>query len=170
MARTSELLVEFRYLDLIPNNSTVMCDYFGRDNLKNEENINWIWGVYEWLVKNKGVSADDLHDALISDKLNELIHKKYKNQKSFYYNKFCELNLKVGTQIDVNDEDLDSDKIKDDNHCPNCGKEGYYNINKINDSAPDCKKCFKFICKLCSKYDKESYSRTCLKCISREDN
>jgi hypothetical protein len=164
---TSELLVKYCYNDELPTNPAVICDFFD-----GYENINLILGVYQGLVKYKGVNANELHKALKSNKLNELIHQKYKYHKSGLYNKFCELNIKVGTPLELNDkyEVLDNDILNynpiDDDHCPNCNQSNYYKQNNLLGEIPDCNKCFNIVCKLCSKYDNKKYSRTCLKCIS----
>jgi hypothetical protein len=165
MNKTSKLLVDYCYNDEIPKEPELICYYFGINNIKH---IDIIFGVYQGLVKYKGVNENELHLALKYNKLNELIHEKYKNNKSGYYDEFCKLKLKVGMQLKVVD-DIINYEVKDDDHCPNCGKDGYSKKNSIIDIEPDCNICFNMICKLCSKYDKKNFSRTCLKCISYDE-
>jgi len=158
---TSELLVNYCYNSQIPEETSVIADYFGFHNL---EYINLILNIYQGLVKYKGVSADELHKALKTKKLNELIHAKYKNNKSEYYNEFCEKNIIIGLE-----DAIVNDNIEDNDKCPNCGKLGYSTKNSFEDAAPDCDKCFIFVCKLCSHLDKKEASRTCLKCYSSKN-
>jgi hypothetical protein len=126
--------------------------------------------VYQGLVKYKGITADILDKALLENKLNELIHNKYKHNKSSYYDEFCDKKIIVGVNLESDDENDYNNEYdnKDDNHCPNCGGEDYLTKNYPDDSPPDCDKCFVFVCKLCSHFSKAS--RTCLKCYSSKKN
>lgn len=166
--RTSDLLVEYCNKSQIPKEPSVICDYF---EFGNNNNINLILNVYQGLVKYKGITSNTLDKALINNKLNELIHNKYKNIKSNYYNEFCEKKIIVGVNLETSDDEGDCDSEydnKDDNHCPNCGEKDYLTKNNPNDAPPDCDKCFVFVCKLCSHFSKAS--RTCLKCYSSIKN
>lgn len=105
--RTSDLLVDYCWKSEIPKEPSVICDYFGFNNL---ENINLILDVYQGLVKYKGISADELNKALKAQKLNQLIHAKYKNQKSVYYNEFCEKKIIVGVSLEPLEDESDDNK------------------------------------------------------------
>ena len=94
---TSSLLVKYCFDDIIPQELSVLCDYFGLNNMYNYKKVETIFGVYQGMVKLMEISAEELHQALVNDKLNEFIHDCYKNRKSGYYNEFCKMNIKVGT-------------------------------------------------------------------------
>jgi hypothetical protein len=165
--RTSDLLVNYCLNDTIPSEPAIICDYFGFHNL---ENMDIILGIYQDLIKHKGITSNELNKALKNKKLNELIHAKYKNQKSKYYNEFCEKNINVGVSLEKLEDDSDNNsefEITDDDHCPNCGEKGYLKNNYPNDSAPDCKECLKDICKICSHY--KNYERICFQCYSSDN-
>ena len=107
--RTSDLLVDYCWKSQIPKEPSVICDYFGFNNL---ENLNLILNIYQGLVKYKGITIDELYNALQTQKLNEFIHMKYKNQKNKYYNEFCEKKIIVGISL----EPLEDESYKNDDN------------------------------------------------------
>ncbi len=97
--RTSEILIDYCNDDILPlDRPAVICDYFGMNNFKH---IPLIFAVYQMIVRYANITENDLHTALITNKLNELIHNNYSkmNVNNNYYNQFCKLNIKVGTPL-----------------------------------------------------------------------
>ena len=97
--RTSDILIDYCNDDILPmDRPSVICDYFGINNVKN---IHLIFAVYQTLVLYGSITSTDLHTALITNKLNEFIHNNYSkmNINNNYYNQFCKLNIKVGTPL-----------------------------------------------------------------------
>jgi hypothetical protein len=158
--------------DIIPNNA-VLVDYWG-DNINNNDNTYIIYGVYKGLYQ-KGVTYDLFHTCFLANKLDELIHKKYKHNQSEYYRTFLHKNIIIGdTYYDLNPPDYSNDphdtsfEILDDNHCPSCHSPGYLSNNRIINAPPDCSVCYKMICKVCSYYDNNNFLNICSQCqISR---
>ena len=94
--RTSDRLVEYCMLDMLPEDFPVLVDFFGvMWNDGSEDDLCTILGLYQGLVKQRGVTADDLHDACLGDKVEELIHRVYKDNETGYYVKFCESGIKL---------------------------------------------------------------------------
>lgn len=161
-------------------NDSVILDYFGLFNVINnikkkkrrkpsrkeiDKIQNTIIGIYTGLIKYKGVTDTLLDKCFWTNRLDELIHAKYKYCKSGYYNDFVKMDIKIGptpllgqydpeTKEKLNYEDFD---ILDDDHCPNCLRKGYIteHNNRIN-GPPDCANCYVMMCKLCC-YEKRSY-------------
>lgn len=152
--------------DMIPGIS-VLRDYWG-ENIQNEEIIRLIYGVYKGLYLWKGVTADLFHKCFTANKLDELIHKKYKHKKSQYYCEFVEKDIIIGNTHDLRDSEDENDDteefdILDDNICPNCSKPNF-TLNYIKNAPQDCARCCKMICNLCSYYDKKHGSNICFQC------
>lgn len=162
----------------------VIRDYFGQIEPKYYKIIN---GIYKSLFINKGIRENLLENCFYTNRLDELIHTKFKYEKSEYYEQFCKLNLKIGaTYYDLRaPEDKDSDgehddidsedgsiiyntnyfnhkklTIYDDNHCPSCFANDFQN-NRINEYPPDCCECLNIICILCSNYHEDKASYIC---------
>jgi hypothetical protein len=136
-------------------------DFFGisYDN----KNFEIMYGIYSGLIKFKGVSRELLYNCYITNRLDELIHKKYTNHKSKYYVDFVKKNIVIGdTYYSVGDEseseseedELEKIEITTDDFCPTCGSVGYY-TNKNYVEPLDCFfGCGNIICKKC-KNDKD---------------
>jgi len=156
----------------IPMSNSVLHDYFGNNN--NYEIISIILGLYAGLIKIKGIPKKLIENCFITNRLDELIHKKYKHHKSQYYKIFCEKNIKIGeTYINLNEDDnklIEKMEIYDDDYCPNCNIEGY--ITKENYKFPnykncnfvDCYLCYNNVCIFCSNYDTKKENFICHKC------
>lgn len=158
-----------------PISLSVLHDYFGIDNLNNSDNINIIYGIYAGLIKYKSVNKELFENCFITNRLDELIHVKYTFRKSSYYDMFCEKRIKIGNTYfnlktnEENDtiEDIEYLPITTDDYCPTCNIAGYVTKNNYDTNCPpDCFKCFKFVCKLCSNFDEDNYSRICYMCES----
>ena len=65
----------------------VLVDYFG--NARSEEEISIVLGLYQVLLKKKGVTEELLENCFRSNRLNDLVHVKHYHGKSGYYNEFC---------------------------------------------------------------------------------
>ena len=136
--------------DLLPSNIATISDYFG-DNLDDIE-FFILFGVYQGLVKFSGVDEELLHKCYFANRLDELIHKKYKYNPSGYYEKLKVNKIVVGKTAILNGTDM-SFEIYDDDHCTNCLKKGYITSRKTYDM--DCPECLKYVCKLCGKLGKD---------------
>lgn len=90
----------------------VIYDYFG---IHNNNYITIIFGLYVGLIKIKQISKELIENCFYTNRLDELIHKKYKNWKSQYYNIFCNNNIIIGktyinktkkiTMLNIDDDD-----------------------------------------------------------------
>jgi hypothetical protein len=155
--------------DFIPD-IPVLIDYWGK-NIDDDEITSIIYGVYKGLYR-KGITADLFHKCFLANKLDELIHKKYKHNSSGYYREFVKKNIIIGkTYYDLrasedknDDSDIEEFEILDDNTCPSCYSENYYTQNYIKNAPPDCAICCKMICKICSYYDDKECSNVCYQC------
>ena len=92
--KTSDLLIKSCIDDILPEQS-VLNDYFGIDNIKDNQKIELIFGIYQGLIKHTNITANELDIALQLNKLDELIHKKSSNHKSYYYIDFCKFGIKL---------------------------------------------------------------------------
>ena len=72
MPKTSDSLIECCYLDLLPGVS-VLVDYFG-NAWNNTEHSCIVLGIYQGLVKRRGVTANVLQEHFLKNRLNELVH------------------------------------------------------------------------------------------------
>ena len=157
MPRTSDILVKCCFKDEIPP-LPVLADYFG-DSFGDDQKENIVFGVYVGLVKYKNLNSDLLHNCFLSNRLNELIHQKYKYHKSGYYEEFCKLNINLKTVTCLYPiKESEYLPIYDDNFCPLCLTEGYYLEKKA--IGMDCEKCLHMMCTSCFKPD----TFVCKKC------
>ena len=163
--RNSDILYKCCMRDELPQDIPTLADYFGTAAFDEPEELI-VLGVYEGMVKSRGVDSDLLHNCLLTGRLNELVHKKYKFGKTRYYDKFCEL----GIDLDILHLKNDSVKplpIYDNDHCENCNTEGYITLeNRQIDTAPDCAKCFKLMCVNC--YGGNDFCKYCFTKIVSE--
>lgn len=126
-----------------------IIDYFGK-TFKNTD-YSMLYGLYQGLINYKGISNDLLYNCFITNRLDELIHKKYSFHKSRYYEEFCDSNYKIGdTYCSFDEDEHEKEIIYTDDFCSTCNTEGYYTKNNyIMDNSPDCYYCGKLICNLC---------------------
>ena len=148
-----------------------ITDYFGDQN--EDIHFNTIYGIYGGLIKYKGVSKLLLENCFKTNRLDELIHKKYTHHKSGYYADFVDKKVEIGdTYFNFGEEEMDISQIDemlilDDDHCPSCSTCGYYtkkNHELVHDAPPDCFKCENMICKMCSNFDEKEGACICYKC------
>ena len=147
MTTTTEGLIKCCLSDELPDSLGIIADYFNIDEF-NKEKFLILYGVYQDMITEKGVDEKLLHNCLLHNRLNELIHKKFKYNPTYNYNMFCENNINI-----INDgitfKNLKYMMIYSDDFCPKCLKKGYYtNDNKLD---TDCAKCLQLICKHCLK-------------------
>jgi hypothetical protein len=164
MSKTIDLLFDNIFNDTIHDlHPCIICDYFGFENIKYDDNIDIIYGIYEGLIKIKGISKKLIENCFFTNRLDELIHKKHIHHKSKYYQIFCDKQIQIGKTFDNDNKNIiDIQEIYDDNHCPTCNVNDYIVSNYI--SPPDCQKCCNNICKLCSTYCNIDDSYICYKC------
>jgi hypothetical protein len=160
---------------------SIKTDLFGKNFI--EENYGLMYGVYEGLIKHKGVTKKMLYDCFITNRLDELIHKKYTIKKNSYYIQFCEKNIIIGeTFYNLSNDDEEEQEeqevidITTDDYCETCGTVGFYTKNYITDNAPDCRYCGKLLCNLCKidntvkKYGEIEKVYVCFDCSTQRDN
>ena len=96
MTKTIDLLVESCLTDLFPP-GPVIVDYFGLDNASNNEHLSIILGLYQGMIKIKGMNKDIVEKAFKKNELDILIHDSYKIYgKSGYYKMFCKKKIIIG--------------------------------------------------------------------------
>ena len=93
MPKTIDDLVTCCMLDSRPP-MPVFVDYFGLDNI---DNLSIILGLYQGMIKIKGMDKTIIEKAFKQNQLDQLIHDSYKIYgTSGYYKMFCEKNIKIG--------------------------------------------------------------------------
>ena len=96
MPKTIDTLEECCLANVIPS-VPVLADYFGLDNLSNEDNIIVILGLYIKMLNSWNIDKDIIENAFNNNELDKLIHETYnKHGKTGYYQKFCNNNIKIG--------------------------------------------------------------------------
>ena len=93
MPKTIDDLLNCCLLDIIPP-LPVVSDFFG---LHNVEHLNIILGIYQGMLKIKGMDKSIVEKAFKKNQLDKLIHDSYKVYGiSGYYRMFCEKDIKIG--------------------------------------------------------------------------
>ena len=77
MTKTFDLLVESCMTDLFPPCPDI-ADYFGFENARDNEHISIILGLYQGMIKIKGMDKDIVEKAFWDNQLDKLIHDSYK--------------------------------------------------------------------------------------------
>ena len=96
MSKTIDSLEQCCLANVIPS-VPVLVDYFGLDNLSNEDNIIVILGLYIKMLNCWNIHKDIIKNAFNNNELDKLIHDTYnKHGKTGYYQKFCNKNIKIG--------------------------------------------------------------------------
>ena len=122
-----------------------------------------VLGVYQGLVCHKDVSIELLHNCMMTNRLNELVHAKYKHQPSDYYKCFCQMGINLNQKVNIKAllyKDTEELPILDDDHCPNCGTSGFV-TKKNHEGLIDCAKCLTQMCKFCVSDVVESICKKC---------
>ena len=160
MPSTAQVLIDACFADVLPPPG-VIFGYFG--NAVGREQICSVLGIYQGLVKFRGVKHDLLFNCFLSNRLNDLVHAKYMNSPTGYYKLFCasKIDLKrFGKSIK---EELWM-PIYDDDHCPGCNTIGYR--TKDLGFGTDCSVCYNMLCENCYGHDSK-----CKKCsVIREES
>ena len=121
-----------------PLSYPVLVDYFGNAmHSENEDDISIVFGVYLGLIQ-QGVSPKLLHNCLLTNRLNELVHAKHKYHSGYHYTAFCHKKLDLTDRFPVGT--LPKEKrmyIYDDDHCPRCNAVGYLTQGKRNQVSND---------------------------------
>ncbi len=72
----------------------VIADCFGLDNI---DNLDIILGLYQGMIKIKGMDKSTVEKAYKTNQLDKLIHDSYKIYgTSGYYKIFCDKNIDIG--------------------------------------------------------------------------
>jgi hypothetical protein len=96
MSKTIDSLEECCLANVIPS-IPVLADYFGLDNLSNEDNTCIILGLYIKMLNIWNIKKDIIEKAFKNNELDKLIHETYnKHGKTGYYQNFCNNNIKIG--------------------------------------------------------------------------
>ena len=157
MTNTAEILYDCCLSDVIPP-LPVLSDYFG--SARGVPEICVVLGVYQGLIKQKGLTKELLENCFRTDRLNELVHMKYMHRKSGYYKQFRDLgiDLHTNTMLTCDTEPM---PIFDDDFCANCQTEGYLTENNRAGHI-DCETCLQLMCRFC--YGKDG---DCIKCCQK---
>ena len=93
MVKTIDDLVKCCMMDIMPR-MPVIADYFGLDNV---DHLSIILGVYQGMIKIKGMDKSIIEKAFKKKELDKLIHDSYKIYgSSGYYKMFCDKNITIG--------------------------------------------------------------------------
>jgi hypothetical protein len=93
MVKTINDLVKYCMQDKMPS-IPVIADYFGLDNIAH---ISIILGLYQGMIKIKGMDKSIIEKAYKKNELDKLIHESYKIYgSSGYYKMFCDKNIIIG--------------------------------------------------------------------------
>ena len=137
----------------------VLVDYFG-NSISSLPRQGVVLGVYQGLVECKGVTVELLDNCFRTNRLNELVHAKFKNKQSGYYRKFCELQIDLRNEAHLSDGEESRMEILDDDFCPNCLREGYI-TEEFGKGYIDCEKCLQLMCEHC--YGRNGKCKRCCK-------
>ena len=157
----------------MPVELPVASMYFGM----NERYHNTVYGVYQGLVKYKGVTAMLIDKCWWFGRLDKLIHAKYKHHKSRYYDNFVRQKIVIGHTPLIGGQyhekskrklhTYDDCEILDDDYCQNCSREGFHtskNSISYQELSPDCKGCSIYLCRLCAVTGEDEFTMYCQKC------
>ncbi len=93
MPKTIDDLIKCCMLDIMPP-LPVIADYFGLDNI---DNVDIILGLYQGMIKIKGMDKSTVEKAYKTNQLDKLIHDSYKIYgTSGYYKMFCDKKIEIG--------------------------------------------------------------------------
>jgi hypothetical protein len=93
MVKTINDLVKYCMQDKMPT-IPVIADYFGLDNIAH---LSIILGLYQGMIKIKGMDKSIIEKAYKKNELDKLIHESYKIYgSSGYYKMFCDKNIIIG--------------------------------------------------------------------------
>ncbi len=93
MLKTIDDLVKCCMLDFMPP-LPIIADYFGLDHI---DHLDIILGLYQGMIKIKGLDKSTVEKAYKTNQLDMLIHDSYNiHGTSGYYNMFCDKNIEIG--------------------------------------------------------------------------
>ncbi len=93
MVKTIDDLVKRCMMDIMPR-MPVIADYFELDNV---DHLSIILGVYQGMIKIKGMDKATIEKAFKKNELDKLIHNSYEIYgTSGYYQMFCDKKITVG--------------------------------------------------------------------------
>ena len=117
-----------------PLSYPVLTDYFGNaTQSESEDDIAIVFGVYMGLIQ-QGVSPKLLHNCLLTNRLNELVHEKHKHHSGYAYTAFCHKNLDLADRCPVGTLPKEHWMvIYDDDHCPRRNTVGDLTRGKRNE-------------------------------------
>ena len=96
MTKTIDLLVKACIEDIFPPLPAIV-DYFGFANAANDENLSIVLGLYQYMIKLKGMNKNIIEEAFHNNQLDKLIHDSYKTYgNTGYYKLFCDKNMEIG--------------------------------------------------------------------------
>ena len=96
MPKTIDSLEECCLANVIPS-VPVLADYFGLDNLSDEDNMIIILGLYIKMLNSWNINKEVIEQAFKHNELDKLIHNTYKKHgETGYYQMFCDKNINIG--------------------------------------------------------------------------
>ena len=132
MPTTAQSLMDACARDEIPD-LPVLADYFGKAlySKNQHDDIMIIFGLYQRMCKTGGISAELLHNCLLCNRLNELVHAKHQHSTSGYWCMFQDKKLDLSDPFPTGCLPRDQwMEIYDDDHCPHCNAPGYLTQSK----------------------------------------
>ena len=159
-----EILTTSIVNDLLP---PVELETYLFDKKRTDKQKGIIIGIFKGLLYfNKGVSKSLFENCLYTNRLDELIHKKYTFKKSGYYNSYQNERIVIGHTSPLSADviaNLDQFEILTDDFCETCKTEGF--ITKEHYVGIDCI-CGAQICKYCSNESEKESQPICFSCDS----
>ena len=145
-------LVECCFRDELPS-FPVIADYVG--NAESHEDITTVFGVYQGLVLKKDVDVELLNNCFHTNRLDELVHARFKVQPTGYYDMFKAANIMLKDPFAslgslLGEEGLAQTEllpIYTDDQCPVCGQDGF--ITEGKRTGAECTKCLCYVCDDC---------------------
>ena len=143
---TAKMLAQCCYNDVFPP-LPVLVDFFG--NARSEEEISIVLGLYQVLLKKKGVTVELLENCFKTNRLNELAHAKHHHGKSGYYKEFILKNIDLRTVTCLDPLPVEEHMpILTDDYCPICNVKGYYSKEHL--MLMQCLRCLNWMCRMCN--------------------
>lgn len=169
MKTTAELMIEhFTHLNDFGFNFLslgFLCDFFG-EAINDNENIQDLFYIYKFLIQYQLVDKNLLHNCFLTNRLDELIIKKFEHISNKNTYKYFQNIYKIGSTY-IGYSNVENLTIYNDN-CPHCSSIGFFTqLNwNLGDNffGADCEFCCKKICKICGCYNDKISNWNCYEC------
>lgn len=168
MITSSELLIKHFTPICKSLNDLSIClitDYFG-ESIDDDENVKDLFYIYKFLIEHQMVNEKILHNCFLTNRLDELIIKKFEHLPNKTTYRYFQNKYKIGDTY-IGTSNIDKLTIDNDN-CSNCMSNGFitnqnWNLGD-NFFGADCEFCCKKICKICGCYNEKNQNWNCYEC------